>query len=42
MEYAAEGSIAPMVALREGAWKYIRCAADPDSCSTWRTTPRNG
>ncbi len=30
MEYAAEGSIAPMVALRDGAWKYIRCAADPD------------
>ncbi|NHB75471.1 choline-sulfatase [Rhodobacter calidifons] len=30
MEYAAEGSITPMVALREGAWKYIRCPADPD------------
>ena len=30
MEYAAEGSISPMVALRQGAWKYIRCAADPD------------
>lgn len=30
MEYAAEGSIAPMVALRAGAWKYIRCAADPE------------
>ena len=30
MEYAAEGSITPMVALREGAWKYIRCTADPD------------
>jgi choline-sulfatase len=30
MEYAAEGSITPMVALRQGAWKYIRCAADPD------------
>ena len=30
MEYAAEGSIAPMVALREGRWKYIRCAADPE------------
>ncbi|MGV8986479.1 MAG: choline-sulfatase [Cypionkella sp.] len=30
MEYAAEGSITPMVALRQGAWKYIRCAADPE------------
>ena len=30
MEYAAEGSITPMVALREGAWKYIHCPSDPD------------
>ena len=30
MEYAAEGSIAPMVALRQGAWKYTRCQADPE------------
>ena len=30
MEYAAEGSVTPMVALREGAWKYIRCPADPE------------
>lgn len=30
MEYAAEGSIAPMVGLRSGRWKYVRCAADPD------------
>jgi choline-sulfatase len=30
MEYAAEGTITPMVALREGAWKYVRCPADPD------------
>ena len=30
MEYAAEGSITPMIALRQGAWKYIRCLADPD------------
>ncbi|WP_284163303.1 choline-sulfatase [Frigidibacter sp. SD6-1] len=30
MEYAAEGSIAPLVALRDGPWKYIRCAADPE------------
>lgn len=30
MEYAAEGSIAPMVALRQGAWKYTACAVDPE------------
>jgi choline-sulfatase len=30
MEYAAEGSVAPMVALRQGPWKYIRCPADPE------------
>ncbi|MCR9126717.1 MAG: choline-sulfatase [Rhodobacteraceae bacterium] len=30
MEYAAEGSDAPLVALRYGEWKYIRCAHDPD------------
>ena len=30
MEYAAEASYAPMVALREGKWKYTRCALDPE------------
>lgn len=30
MEYAAEGSITPLVALREGRWKYIACMADPE------------
>ncbi len=30
MEYAAEGSYAPMVALRAGRWKYTRCALDPE------------
>ena len=30
MEYAAEGSVAPLVALRAGRWKYVRCAADPE------------
>lgn len=29
MEYAAEGSIAPMVGVRDGDWKYIVCPADP-------------
>ncbi|MGR3540154.1 MAG: choline-sulfatase [Hasllibacter sp.] len=30
MEYAAEGSHAPLVALRQGRWKYTRCALDPE------------
>ncbi len=30
MEYAAEGSIAPLVCLRDGDWKYSACAADPE------------
>ncbi len=30
MEYAAEGSEAPMVALRDGRFKYVRCERDPD------------
>jgi choline-sulfatase len=29
MEYAAEASIAPMVALVDGNWKATLCAADP-------------
>lgn len=30
MEYAAEGSDAPLVSLRSGQWKYNRCMLDPD------------
>tara|TARA_R110002049_G_scaffold3988_6_gene28896 strand:+ start:1217 stop:2740 length:1524 start_codon:yes stop_codon:yes gene_type:complete len=30
MEYAAEGSYAPLVALRQGQWKYTRCTLDPN------------
>ena len=30
MEYAAEGSYAPLVCIREGKWKYIHCVLDPD------------
>lgn len=30
MEYAAEASYAPLVALRSGRWKYTRCALDPE------------
>ena len=29
MEYAAEGSEAPLVAIRQGRWKYIHCELDP-------------
>jgi len=39
MEYAAEGSISPMVALRLGTWKYIRCAADPEQLFDLSTDP---
>ena len=39
MEYAAEGSVAPMVALRWGDWKYIRCAADPEMLFHLATDP---
>jgi choline-sulfatase len=30
IEYAAEASYAPLVALREGDWKYTRCELDPE------------
>ncbi|WP_370202828.1 choline-sulfatase, partial [Salipiger bermudensis] len=30
IEYAAEASYAPLVALREGDWKYTRCSLDPE------------
>jgi choline-sulfatase len=29
MEYAAEGSYAPMVAIRDGRYKFIHCELDP-------------
>lgn len=29
MEYAAEGSQAPMVAIRDGRYKFVRCEIDP-------------
>ena len=29
MEYAAEGSIAPLVAVRDGDFKFIHCAIEP-------------
>ncbi|GHF39242.1 choline-sulfatase [Seohaeicola zhoushanensis] len=30
MEYAAEASIAPLVAIRSGRYKYTRCSMDPE------------
>lgn len=30
IEYAAEASYAPLVAIRQGKWKYVHCALDPD------------
>ena len=29
-EYTAEGSIAPMIMLRQGRWKFTHCPVDPD------------
>jgi choline-sulfatase len=30
MEYAAEASYSPLIALRRGRWKYTNCAIDPE------------
>ena len=42
LEYAAEGSQAPLVCLVEGRWKYIRCALDPDQLFDLETDPQEG
>ncbi|MCO6186755.1 choline-sulfatase [Rhizobium sp. L1K21] len=39
MEYAAEGSYAPMVCIREGQWKYVHCALDPDQLFDLESDP---
>ncbi|SFR34444.1 choline-sulfatase [Yoonia tamlensis] len=39
MEYAAEGSYAPLVSLRYGKWKYNRCALDPDQLFDMNADP---
>jgi choline-sulfatase len=36
-EYLAEGVVAPMVMVREGDAKLIRCPGIRSSCSTWPT-----
>ena len=39
MEYAAEASYAPLVCLREGRWKFTRCALDPDQLFDLESDP---
>ncbi len=40
MEYAAEGSYAPLVSLRYGKWKFNRCALDPDQLFDMEADPQ--
>ncbi|MFZ1680287.1 MAG: choline-sulfatase [Rhizobiaceae bacterium] len=40
MEYAAEGTIAPMVAIREGRFKFVHCEADPAMLFDLEADPR--
>lgn len=40
MEYAAEASYAPLVSIREGRWKYNRCALDPDQLFDLEADPQ--
>ncbi|MBF9029687.1 choline-sulfatase [Rhodobacterales bacterium HKCCE3408] len=40
MEYAAEASISPLVALREGKWKYTNCAKDPEQLFDLEADPQ--
>ena len=40
MEYAAEGSAAPMVALREGRYKFVHCAIDPPQLFDLESDPQ--
>jgi choline-sulfatase len=39
MEYAAEGSYAPLVGIRQGKWKYVHCALDPDQLFDLESDP---
>lgn len=39
MEYAAEASYAPLVALREGRFKYTRCRLDPEQLFDLQADP---
>ncbi len=39
MEYAAEASYAPLIALRQDRWKYTACALDPEQLFDLDTDP---
>jgi choline-sulfatase len=39
VEYCGEGSIAPILMLREGSWKYVACPADPEMLFDLATDP---
>ena len=39
IEYAAEGSITPLVCLRTHRWKYTRCLADPEQLFDMQADP---
>ncbi|MBY6004995.1 choline-sulfatase [Salipiger bermudensis] len=39
IEYAAEASYAPLVALRDGDWKYTRCNLDPEQLFNLASDP---
>jgi choline-sulfatase len=38
-EYCGEGTIAPLMMIRRGDWKYITCPADPDQLFNLTTDP---
>ena len=40
IEYAAETSVAPIVTIRRGRWKYTHCAPDPDLLFDLAADPR--
>ncbi len=40
MEYAAEASYSPMIALRQGRWKYTNCAIDPEQLFDLEADPQ--
>jgi len=42
MEYAAEASQSPLIALRAGRYKYINCALDPEQLFDLATDPDEG
>ena len=39
MEYAAEGSNAPLVAIRDGRYKFVHCELDPPQLFDLETNP---